>query len=38
MKRENVTLDALTERIAEAEKEFDAIPARYTRKENTKGR
>jgi DNA helicase II / ATP-dependent DNA helicase PcrA len=38
MKRENVTLDALAERIADAEKEFDAIPGKIHEKGKYEGK
>jgi hypothetical protein len=38
MKRENVTVDALAERVAESEKEFDAIPGKVHEKGKYEGK
>ena len=38
MKRENVTLDALAERVREAEKDFDAIPGKIHEKGKYEGK
>jgi DNA helicase-2/ATP-dependent DNA helicase PcrA len=38
MKRENVTLDALAERVREAEKDFDAIPGKVHEKGKYEGK